>query len=143
MPIVHVGDIEAAINWWRARSPTQGESALAPETNALADVYGRMIVERAPWLEERALSLEALAAFETWAETQPDSPCIAICSTSVGDAICAGCGRSFDEVTRWTGMDPIEKRAVWRRITTEGHWLRFTPKYADRQAERRIATVAD
>jgi predicted Fe-S protein YdhL (DUF1289 family) len=136
MAAVHIADVEAAINWWRAKSPANGAAALTQQVNALASAYGAMIATRTDTLAEEALSLEAIAAFEAWAHSLPDSPCIAICSTSVGDPKCTGCGRTFDEVTRWTGMAVIEKRAVWRRITAEGTWLRFTPRYADRLVEK-------
>ena len=63
----------------------------------------------------------------------PDAPCIAICSTSQGDAVCKGCGRTFDEVQHWTEMTPAEKRATWRRITQEGTAWRFN-RYAERAA---------
>ncbi len=60
-----------------------------------------------------------------------DSPCIAICSTAQGDDICKGCGRTFDEITRWVVMSEEEKDWVWDRIEAEGTALRFT-KYKDR-----------
>ncbi|MEO6363081.1 MAG: DUF1289 domain-containing protein, partial [Caldimonas sp.] len=63
--------------------------------------------------------------------TTPDAPCIAICSTSQGDAVCKGCGRSFEEVQRWTTMTPAEKRVTWRRIGQEGTAWRFN-RYAER-----------
>jgi uncharacterized protein len=142
MSAIHIADLEAAINWWRAQSPADSAGALGSEVSTLASAYGHMIAQRVDTLDEDELSLEALHAFETWAHTLPDSPCIAICSTSVGDPKCTGCGRTFDEVTRWTGMHVIEKRAVWRRITAEGTWLRFTPRYADRLVERKVDAVA-
>ena len=64
----------------------------------------------------------------------PDSPCIAICATSPGDAVCKGCGRSFEEVQHWTAYSPGEKRAVWRRISLEGKAWRFN-RYAERALE--------
>ena len=73
----------------------------------------------------------AQAAWLAWYATMPDAPCIAICSTSQGDAICKGCGRSFEEVQRWTAMSPAEKRATWRRITQDGSAWRFN-RYAER-----------
>ena len=57
------------------------------------------------------------AAWLAWYGTTADAPCIAICSTSQGDAICKGCGRSFEEVQHWTAISPAEKRAVWHRIS--------------------------
>ena len=73
----------------------------------------------------------ARQAWLAWFDTTPDTPCIAICSTSQGDAMCKGCGRSFDEVQHWTAMSPVEKRTVWRRITIEGDAWRFN-RYAER-----------
>jgi predicted Fe-S protein YdhL (DUF1289 family) len=139
---VYLSDLEAAINWWRADRPTEKTAQLAPQVDALANVYGQMITQGVRYVEESALTMEAKVAFERWATTLPDSPCIAICSTSVGDCICTGCGRSFDEITRWTVMSLTEKRSVWNRITNEGTWLRFTPAYADRLIESTIKKPA-
>ena len=61
--------------------------------------------------------------------------CIAICSTSQGDALCKGCGRTFAEVQHWPEMSPADKRATWRRITAEGTAWRFN-RYAERAQER-------
>ncbi|MFM8737551.1 MAG: DUF1289 domain-containing protein, partial [Betaproteobacteria bacterium] len=56
---------------------------------------------------------------------------IAICSTSQGDDVCKGCGRTFDEVQHWTTMSPAQNRGTWRRITLEGTAWRFN-RYAER-----------
>jgi predicted Fe-S protein YdhL (DUF1289 family) len=48
--------------------------------------------------------------------------------------LCKGCGRTFEEVQRWTEMTPTQKRSTWRRITKEGTSWRFN-KYAERAAE--------
>lgn len=128
---IHITDIEAAINHWRARAPASDGVALAPELAALAEVYGRMVFARANEIGEAQLTPGALAAWLAWYQTTPDTPCIAICSTSQGDAWCKGCGRSFAEVRHWLAMSPVDKRAVWRRITREGRALRFT-RYAER-----------
>ncbi len=128
---IHISDIEAAINHWRARAPSPDGVALAPELVALAEVYGRMVFMRADEVDEEQLAPPARAAWLAWYETTPDTPCIAICSTSQGDAWCKGCGRSFAEVQHWLEMSPADKRAVWRRITREGKALRFT-RYAER-----------
>lgn len=128
---IHITDIEAAINHWRARSPSPDGVALAPELAALAEAYGAMVFAGADEIGEDRLTPQALAAWLAWYETTPDTPCIAICSTSQGDAWCKGCGRSFAEVQHWLEMSPAAKRAVWRRITREGQALRFT-RYAER-----------
>ena len=81
----------------------------------------------------------AQSAWLAWYAATPDAPCIAICSTSQGDAECKGCGRSFEEVRHWQAYSPAHKRAVWRRITMEARAWRFN-RYAERA---RLATGAD
>ena len=129
---IDLRDIEAAIDWWQLHISPENTAPL----KALMKIKNQMILQGTEFLEESAMSLEALAAFERWIATLPDSPCIAICSTSVGDNVCTGCGRSFEEITRWTVMTPAEKRSVWRRITQQASSLRFTPEYADRLIEK-------
>ena len=138
MDVLHIVDLEAAINHWRARSPSQAGAALAPEVAALAEVYARMAIAQRQTLEVAALSDAARSAWLAWYDTTPDTPCIAICSTSQGDDWCKGCGRSFDEVQFWPAMGPAEKRAVWRRITLEHQAWRFN-RYAERA--RDVASV--
>jgi predicted Fe-S protein YdhL (DUF1289 family) len=133
MPHIHITDIESAINYWRERVPSPDGVGLPEPTRALAEVYARMAVERATLVDEASLPAPAMAAWLHWYSTTPDTPCIAICSTSQGDAVCKGCGRTFDEVQHWPAMGPVDKRAVWRRITAEGTALRFN-RYAERAA---------
>ncbi|AXK40682.1 DUF1289 domain-containing protein [Crenobacter cavernae] len=47
---------------------------------------------------------------------QRDSPCVALCTTALGDPVCRGCGRTFDEVAHWTLLDADQKRDVWQRL---------------------------
>jgi len=133
---IHITDIEAAINFWRAKAPIAAGAALPPPTRALAEVYAVMAFERRHDIDEAALPEAALLAWLTWYQSTPDTPCIAICSTSQGDEVCKGCGRTFAEVQYWTEMQPVQKRATWRRITREGTSWRFN-KYAERAAENR------
>ncbi|MBX9800435.1 MAG: DUF1289 domain-containing protein [Burkholderiaceae bacterium] len=51
---------------------------------------------------------------------RPDSPCAGYCSTSHGDEVCKGCGRTFDEVINWIIYDDDEKAAVWARLEAAG-----------------------
>ncbi|MGQ3050375.1 MAG: DUF3717 domain-containing protein [Roseateles sp.] len=128
---IHVTDIEAAINWWRERAPSPDGISAAPEVQALAEAYALLALSRATEVEADTLKPQALDAWMTWYATTPDSPCIAICSTAQGDAVCKGCGRSFDEVQHWPALDPFEKRVVWHRILQEGTAWRFN-RYAER-----------
>ena len=134
---IHISDIEAAINHWRARKPVDEHLALCPELAALAEVYALMVYHHQTQAEESSMPAAASAAWLAWFRSQPDTPCIAICSTSQGDEVCKGCGRYFDEVQRWTEMSPGEKRITWRRITLEGDSWRFN-RYAERALENSL-----
>jgi predicted Fe-S protein YdhL (DUF1289 family) len=128
---IHITDIEAAINHWRARSPSPDGVTLCPELRALAEVYALLIYYKEDEADEKGFPPKALAAWMAWYSTTVDTPCIAICSTSQGDEQCKGCGRSFSEVQRWTEMTPADKRQTWRRITQEDSAWRFN-RYAER-----------
>ncbi len=128
---IHITDIEAAINHWRERSPSPDGVSLGAPLRALAEVYALLVYFRESEADEATMPAAAREAWMAWYQTTPDTPCLAICSTSQGDAQCKGCGRSFDEVQRWTEMGPAAKRAVWRRITLQGSAWRFN-RYAER-----------
>jgi len=52
--------------------------------------------------------------------TQVQSPCIKVCR--VADGVCVGCGRTLDEIRRWSRMDEDERAAVVARVEEEkGH----------------------
>ena len=128
---IHITDIEAAINWWRERSPSPDGITACPEVRALAEVYALMVYYHENECDAQTMPKRASQAWLAWYATTPDAPCIAICSTSQGDPVCKGCGRRFDEVQRWPEMSPAEKRQTWRRITMEGTAWRFN-RYAER-----------
>ena len=138
MTTLHITDIEAAINFWREKSPSPDGFTLAPELRALAEVYALMVYYRQDEADEKSFPPKAMAAWRAWYDSTPDTPCIAICSTSQGDEVCKGCGRSFEEVQLWPEMSPGAKRATWRRISLEGTAWRFG-RYADRAIEARQA----
>ena len=131
---IHITDIESAINFWRTKSPSPDGVTLAPELRALAEVYALLVYYHEDEADEFSMPLKAMAAWQVWYDSTPDTPCIAICSTSQGDELCKGCGRFFNEVQLWPGMRPAEKRQTWRRITLQNSAWRFN-KYAERAAE--------
>ena len=139
MPGIHITDIEAAINYWRAKKPSLDGITLAPELRALAEVYALLVFYHEDEADEAGFPAPAMDAWRTWYDTTADTPCIAICSTSQGDEWCKGCGRSFAEVQHWLAMSPVEKRSCWRRITQEATAWRFG-RYADRALENKDAT---
>ena len=132
---IHITDVESAINYWRDKKPSPDGISLASEVRALAEVSALMVYHHEWLADEFSFPSEAFIAWMTWYDSTPDTPCIAICSTSQGDAMCKGCGRSFSEVQHWTEMRPVEKRATWRRISQDGTAWRFN-RYAERAAER-------
>jgi predicted Fe-S protein YdhL (DUF1289 family) len=142
MSAIHITDIEAAINHWRALKPSADGVTLAPELRALAEVYALMIYYREDEAAEQGFPKKAYDAWLAWYDTTQDTPCIAICSTSQGDAECKGCGRSFDEVQRWTEMSPAAKRATWRRITLLSQAWRFN-RYIERSADQTLRASSD
>jgi hypothetical protein len=139
MPALHITDIERAINWWRVRSPSPDGISACAEVRALAEVYALMVYYRDSECDEASMPAAAKAAWLAWYASTPDAPCIAICSTAQGDAVCKGCGRTEHEVQHWPQMSPADKRAVWRRITLEATAWRFN-RYAERA---RLASGAD
>lgn len=40
------------------------------------------------------------------------SPCIKICEIDFGTLLCRGCGRSRDEVARWSSMTDREREEI-------------------------------
>ena len=56
---------------------------------------------------------------------RPDTPCVAVCSTTFDD-ICRGCGRTVVEVAHWVSMTAEQKEAVWQRILAQGYPRRNT-----------------
>jgi len=134
MSAIHITDIEAAINYWRNKSPADAGFSLAAPTRALAEVYALMTVGQLEFSEDDGWTAAARDAWHVWYDSTPDTPCIAICSTSQGDDWCKGCGRSFAEVQHWTEMTPAQKRQTWRRIILANEAWRFN-RYAERAAE--------
>ena len=134
MAAIHITDIEAAINFWREKKPSLDGITLAPEIRDLAEVYALMVYHHEDDVDEVGFPKAAWAAWLVWYESTPDTPCIAICSTSQGDDECKGCGRTFGEVQHWPAMTPAAKRETWRRITMEDTAWRFN-KYAERARE--------
>jgi hypothetical protein len=71
---VSIQELEAAINYWRARTPAKGEELiLSKEAAALAKPYALMIVQgsqRMPLDILDETSKEALAKFMAWQAQQ-------------------------------------------------------------------------
>lgn len=44
------------------------------------------------------------------------SPCINICAIDPATGLCAGCGRTLDEIARWAAMSNPEREAIMREL---------------------------
>lgn len=42
----------------------------------------------------------------------PPSPCIKVCTVDPATRLCAGCGRTLDEIAAWFGASAAEKWAI-------------------------------
>jgi predicted Fe-S protein YdhL (DUF1289 family) len=56
-------------------------------------------------------------------EIRPASPCINVCVLDAA-ARCTGCGRTIDEIARWTQMSAQEQWAVVARLARERFAMR-------------------
>ncbi|KVF61781.1 hypothetical protein WJ15_18320 [Burkholderia cepacia] len=67
MSDISINDLEAAINFWRARSPSSGdELKLCEEASALSKPYALLIVQRQGALQLEGLDPKARIAYETY-----------------------------------------------------------------------------
>ena len=66
-----LAELESAINYWRARSPSTGdELALCPQASALAEPYALMIFEGRREIAAAQLAPEARQALTDWGSAQ-------------------------------------------------------------------------
>ena len=63
MAAIHITDIEAAINHWRAKMPSPDGVVLAPAVQALAEVYADLVYRRSTAIDEAQLGAPAMAAW--------------------------------------------------------------------------------
>jgi predicted Fe-S protein YdhL (DUF1289 family) len=54
---------------------------------------------------------------------QPDTPCVGICSTAIGDDVCRGCARTFGEISFWGELSQAEKDHCWACLSVRKVWL--------------------
>jgi hypothetical protein len=67
MLFISIQDLEAAINYWRERSPSTGEALqLCKEASALANTYALMIIQSSQRIPLESLSERARLAWDTY-----------------------------------------------------------------------------
>lgn len=50
-----------------------------------------------------------------------DSPCIKVCVIETETGLCAGCGRSLDEIARWGSMSDEDRRRIMAELASRPH----------------------
>ena len=45
-------------------------------------------------------------------ENPIETPCVKICTLDARAGLCLGCGRTVDEIARWSGMNASERARV-------------------------------
>jgi len=53
-----------------------------------------------------------VAAISAPGPSMIESPCVKICTLDARFGLCLGCGRTIDEIARWTAMDAAERSRV-------------------------------
>ena len=51
-----------------------------------------------------------------WKRDEIESPCVQICVIHPEERLCTGCLRTIDEITRWSKMDPAERRTIMSEL---------------------------
>lgn len=47
-----------------------------------------------------------------------ETPCVKICTLDARAGLCLGCGRTVDEITRWSRMNTSERARVMAELPT-------------------------
>lgn len=47
-----------------------------------------------------------------------ESPCVNICTLDARTRLCLGCGRTIDEIARWSTMTPADRSRVMTELPT-------------------------
>lgn len=52
------------------------------------------------------------------------TPCLGVCSTTIGDHRCSSCGRWQKEITNWSSYSEVERKLINIRNASEGFAIR-------------------
>ena len=58
-----------------------------------------------------------------------ETPCVKICTLDARAGLCLGCGRTIEQIARWSSMDASERAKVMSELPT-----RITPYNAPKTA---------
>lgn len=45
-----------------------------------------------------------------------ETPCVKICTIDARSGLCLGCGRTIDEIARWSAFSPAERARVMAEL---------------------------
>jgi predicted Fe-S protein YdhL (DUF1289 family) len=45
-----------------------------------------------------------------------ETPCVKVCTLDARTGLCLGCGRTIDEIARWTSMSNSERAQIMREL---------------------------
>ncbi len=51
--------------------------------------------------------------------TAISSPCVKLCQLDPATRLCQGCGRSLNEIGRWSSLSETERRAIMARLLSQ------------------------
>lgn len=63
-----------------------------------------------------------------------ETPCILVCSVDDKTGYCFGCGRTRDEIGRWIGMSPDERRQIMDVLPARLETVERRPRRETRRA---------
>jgi len=41
-----------------------------------------------------------------------ETPCVGVCNLDRTSGLCTGCGRTLEEIARWSRLTPVERRRI-------------------------------
>ena len=57
-----------------------------------------------------------------------ESPCIDVCTIDPPRGLCAGCGRTLDEIARWSSLDDAARRRIMDQLAERMRRAGMTPR---------------
>jgi predicted Fe-S protein YdhL (DUF1289 family) len=45
-----------------------------------------------------------------------ETPCINVCTLDARSVLCTGCGRTIDEIARWSALSPAERSRIMAEL---------------------------
>jgi predicted Fe-S protein YdhL (DUF1289 family) len=61
---------------------------------------------------------------EIWSRSEPDSPCVKLCTIHPEEGICIGCYRTLAEIAAWSAMAPGDRRKIMDELPARAPLLR-------------------